>query len=433
MASISNDPNGRRRILFIDSQGNCKTIRLGKVSQRHALAFKVKLEDLVSAKNIGHAPSDETTLWLMSLDDDTYDRLFKVGLVQRRGSATIGVFTRSYIDGRMDIKLSTRTNMNRARSYLLEHFKPDTPLRDITEGDAEGFHQYMVKSGRADNTRRKAYGRIRQFYDAAIRRGLAKDNPFKILPASVKANHERFFFVKREMIDRILKHCPDQQWQLIILLARYGGLRCPSEVLALKWSDINWEENCLRVPSPKTEHHGGGSSRTIPLFPELRPALLEAFESADGGVEYIITRYRDNNSNLRTQFNRIIQQAGYTPWPKLFQNLRSTRETELAETYPLHVVTSWIGNSELVAAKHYLQVTDEHFQRAASDEAAQNAAQKLHESTGNGSQVRKIKKGDSPINAETRNNLRVIASYYIHSEVPEVGLEPTLGVNRNGF
>ena len=49
---------------------------------------------------------------------------------------------------------------------------------------------------------------------------------------------------------------------------------------------------------------------------------------------------------------------------KPFQNLRSTRETELAETYPIHVVCAWIGNSEAVAAKHYLQVTDEHFERA---------------------------------------------------------------------
>lgn len=40
------------------------------------------------------------------------------------------------------------------------------------------------------------------------------------------------------------------------------------------------------------------------------------------------------------------------------------RETELAEIFPLHVVCAWIGNSSAIAAKHYLQVTDEHFDRA---------------------------------------------------------------------
>jgi hypothetical protein len=51
---------------------------------------------------------------------------------------------------------------------------------------------------------------------------------------------------------------------------------------------------------------------------------------------------------------RILQRAGLTAWPKLFQNLGSTRETELAESFPIHVVTAWMGNSQLVAAKHYL-------------------------------------------------------------------------------
>ena len=58
---------------------------------------------------------------------------------------------------------------------------------------------------------------------------------------------------------------------------------------------------------------------------------------------------------------------------KLFQNLRSTRQTELAESYPVHVVCAWIGNSQAVAMEHYLQVTDEHFEQAAG--ALQNAVQ----------------------------------------------------------
>lgn len=425
MASISNDPNGRRRILFNDGNGNRKTIRLGKVSQRQAMAFKVKLEDLVGAKSIGHAPSEETAHWLAALDDETYAKLHRAGLVPRRGSATLGEFTRAYIDGRHDIKPSTRINMNRARSYLLEHFDADTPLRDITEGDAEDFQQYMVKSGRADNTIRKAVGRIRQFFSAAQRRNLVRSNPFKILPASVKANHERFFFVTREMTDRILKHCPDEQWRLLILLARYGGLRCPSEILALQWADVNWEHNRLRVPSPKTEHHEGGGSRTIPLFPELRSALLDAFDEAEEGTDYIITRYRDSKTNLRTQFQRIIRKAGYEPWPKLFQNLRSTRETELAESYPLHVVTAWIGNSELVAARHYLQLTDEHFRRATTEQAAQNAAQKLHDGAGNGPKQEPAKSAEDSVDSEECNNLPVVADYFTDGKVPEEGLEPT--------
>ena len=55
------------------------------------------------------------------------------------------------------------------------------------------------------------------------------------------------------------------------------------------------------------------------------------------------------------------------PWPKLFHNLRASRQTELTGSFPLHVVCEWIGNTALIADKHYLQVTDDHYQQAVTD------------------------------------------------------------------
>ena len=181
---------------------------------------------------------------------------------------------------------------------------------------------------------------------------------------------------------------PCAEWRLIFALCRYAGLRCPSEVLRLRWTDVGWDRSRMRIHSPKTEHHEGGESRMVPIFPELLPYLREVFENAEPGNEYVITRYGLHNLNLRTQFQRIIAKAGLKAWPKLFQNLRSTRETELAETWPEHVVCAWIGNSKVVARKHYLQVADEHFERAAqlpdgpdgvTSEATQNPTQQMSE------------------------------------------------------
>lgn len=59
-----------------------------------------------------------------------------------------------------------------------------------------------------------------------------------------------------------------------------------------------------------------------------------------------------------------MKRAGLAPWPRLFQNLRSTRATELADEFPGHVVSSWLGHSEDIAKEHYRQVTDDHFARA---------------------------------------------------------------------
>ncbi len=148
-------------------------------------------------------------------------------------------------------------------------------------------------------------------------------------------------------------------------MSRYGGLRCPSEHLSLTWGDVDWERDRITVRSPKTEHNPGGESRMIPLFPELRPYLEAAFDEAEPGTEYVITKYRDRNANLRTPLLRIIARAGEKPWPKLFHNLRASRQTELTATFPLHVVCEWIGNSAPIADKHYLQVTEDDFARAA--------------------------------------------------------------------
>jgi hypothetical protein len=102
-----------------------------------------------------------------------------------------------------------------------------------------------------------------------------------------------------------------------------------------RWGDVDCELSRNTVRSPKTEHHEGKESRVIPLFAELLPQLEVVWNEAEDGAQFVITRYRGRNSNLRTQLERIIREAGFTPWPKLFQNLRSTRETELTEEFPI--------------------------------------------------------------------------------------------------
>lgn len=41
-----------------------------------------------------------------------------------------------------------------------------------------------------------------------------------------------------------------------------------------------------------------------------------------------------------------------------------TEIAALTERFPSHVVCSWLGNSEDIAKRHYLQVTDDHFAAA---------------------------------------------------------------------
>jgi integrase len=340
---------------------------------RQADGVKVKIEQLaLSATGVTGVVDDETVKWLAGLDESFYNKLADVGLVKQRESVKLRAFLDAYIAERSDVKPGTSITYKRVRLNLTDFFGDDKPLRDITPGEADQWRLYLVKKKMADDTIRRRCGTAKQFFRVAMRRKLVSANPFEELKSATQGNPQRYYFITRAEAQKVLDACPDAQWRLLFALSRYGGLRCPSEHLALKWGDVDWDKGRMIVRSPKTAHHIGHDSRLVPLFPELLPYLREVFEQAEPRTEYVITRYRQANCNLRTQLERIITKAGLKRWPKLFQNLRSTRETELAERWPEHVVCAWIGNSKAVARKHYLQVTEEHFERAAGIVASDN-------------------------------------------------------------
>jgi integrase len=376
MASISRDPNGRRRILFTDRDGDRKTIRLGKVSQRMAEEIKIKVETLNAAK-IGAGSLDrETAVWVANLGDDLHAKLSAVGLTSVRKMAPgLGAFLDAFIANRQSSAApSTITNMKVAARRLTKHFGPDRDMQTITPADADGWAAVLAEDY-APATAGRTIKRARQFFKLAMRDKIVTENPFADVKASGQTNKERQFHIDRETIARVIEEAPDNEWRLIIALSRFGGLRCPSEHLALRWQDVDWARDRFAVQSPKT------GERWVPIFPELRPYLEECFDMAEAGAVHVICRYRGSDTNLRTTFTKIIRRAGVKVWPKLFHILRASRETELAAEYPIHVVCEWIGNSAAVAAKHYLTVREGDFERAAQGGAnsgalvAQNPAQ----------------------------------------------------------
>ncbi len=374
MASITTDQNGNRRISFSDASGNRKQIRLGKMSMRLAREVKTKVEDIVGASIAGHTPSQQTAHWIeeqRSNNSKLIEKLAGLGLVHReyRPSVpnTLEAFLVDYITGRTDTKPSTHQVYQRVKRYLLDYFENNRRLKDITKGEAKQWTRYLSNRGLAEATVRRSTGMAKQFFNEALELKLITTNPFAGLPAVVRGNPSRLCFVDGDTIAKVIEACPNAEWRLLVGLARYGGLRVPSEVVALRWGDIDWDKGTFTVTSPKTEQHKGKGWRCVPIFPELLPLLQEAFDMAEEGTKYVIQRYRNPAQNLRTQLQRIIKKAGVKTWPKLWQNLRSSRETELVERFPIQVVTAWLGNTTAVAMKHYLQVTDEHGRRAITE------------------------------------------------------------------
>jgi integrase len=464
MASLFTMPSGTQRIQFVAPiSGKRKTIYLPDCRLVDARFILTKIQGILSAGLARQDMPAELARWLGEIDDPLYEKLESVGLVgsrQARGdaSALLGPFVDAYITGRTDVKGSTAITYGNVRRNLITFFGERKLLSALTPGDADAFRRYLltlkivsrqqkpklgepVPAGRilAVNTVNKRCQIAKLIFKAAVRSRIIAVNPFAdVKGGTIKANRGRDHFITPADALAIDRECPDAQWRLIFALSRYGGLRCPSEHLALTWDCVNWEKKLITVFSPKTERHPGGESRVIPMFPELETALTAVWEQlpepapvptppagrrdrAGRAVltgpapegQYVITRYRDAGTNLRTQFLKIIRRAGLKAWPRLFHNLRASRQTELMKRFPIHVVCEWLGNSRLIAQEHYLRVTDEDYAAALrptpreTPEAASRDAAKTHQrrkTTQNDASALDDKSEKPPENADFSGN-----------------------------
>jgi len=256
MASLSTDKNGYHTIQFTDTNKKRKSVRLPKkTTKKAAETTRLKIEHLLAAKMLDTATDLETTRWVAGLGKTVHDKLSTVGLISPRASTTLASFIDGYIADRSDIKPATATFYGHTRRNLVEFFGADKRLQDIKSGDADRWRLGLISQGLSDNTVRRRCSLAKQFFRSALRDKLIQDNPFVDLKSCVLANRKRDYFVTCEEAEKVLDSCPDAQWRLIFALSRYGGLRCPSEHLALRWGDIDWERGRMVVTSPKTEHH----------------------------------------------------------------------------------------------------------------------------------------------------------------------------------
>ena len=401
MASIAKDPNGRKRLTWIDHKGDRQTVHLGKMNLPDAREVKTKVENIQSAMISGRAYDNATAEWIAEIPDSLAEKFVTKGLIEPPEprdttlKSTLEPFLADYLQRRIDVKAATKEIYGHCIRNLTDHFGGNCELSTINAGNAEDFKMHLISLGLAKPTIHKRLQNARMFFHSAVKQKLIAENPFADIKHAPTMDPGRQYFVTHQEISQLLAVC-DPTWRTIVSLSRFGGLRCPSEVLSLRWQDINFDTERILVLSPKTEHLPGKASRVMPMFPELKTILSEAFDLAPEGAEYVVGgNYREvsntakgwRNINMRTPLIRLIERAGLTPWPRLFHNLRASRQTELTRKYPVHVVAAWLGNTPKTAEKHYLQVTDADFQQATESgtesgtqnhDMAQKAAQHTH-------------------------------------------------------
>jgi integrase len=350
MASVSKEiKNGQTifRLSFYDSEGRRQRLRLGAISQRDAERIASYVDDILSAKELGGSVNITTARWLSSIGPDFYDKLASVGLVEAKLRWTLKQWLAHY-HRQQSQKVGSycQSNLARAEALLLKYRPGSMLLTDFTADDAAGFRKWLEAEGYAKATVAGHIKKAKQYFKAAADDGALPASPFARVVAGDMSNEERAVYVSTADVDKAIACAPDAQWRLLIALCRYAGLRCPSEVLTLRWQDVDFVAGTMTIRSTKT------GRRIMPILPELRPYLQDAFNPEE---ERVISRYCESNANMRKGFLQILKKAGVEPWPRLFHNMRGSLESDLAERYPIHTVVKWLGNSEGVAMRHYLR------------------------------------------------------------------------------
>lgn len=368
MAGITKLSNGRR--LQFTLNGDRKQIWLGKMNADDADRVMRRVEDLAAATMEGRAPKPATSEWLGEQSNKFKKKLAAHGLcqvVERIDSPTvkdiIELWRAKKFGGYAE---NTIRNHEAVFANLEAYFLPTTRLDSITEGDADDYADWLA------NTRRPKLGEVSARSDCKVAKKLFRHarrkrwivaNPFDEVSTGNLANRDRFQFVAEDIAKAVLKELPGTQWPLLFALGRWGGLRIHSDALGLRWEGVDWARRRLTLWAKKTK-----SWRTVPIFSELMPLLEQRHQSAETGegAELVVPMVASWGKRVRRgPLVTAVSRAKVDRWPKLWQNLRATRDNELElQGHRRTAVRAWIGHTEDVAAGHYLNVTDEDFAQA---------------------------------------------------------------------
>ena len=378
MASVSTQKNtGLRRVIFYGLDGRRSAIHVGKIPLASAREIAGQVDHLVIGRKSGTDSRRSTRDWVERIRVEwpkLARRLEELDLiaVSVRSNPVFTDFVDSLIAGRSDVKPNT-LKIWRQVAEKIRTFFGNRAIGSLTAKDGNDFLRWLnspVKLGGAGHTGStpgKYITIAKGFLNEAVDAEILAANPFHKIIADRTVDKRRRRFIPAERIEALLKLTDNVELKAIIALSRWGGLRTPSEPFVLRWQHIDWDRRRITVPAIKTK------LRELPLFPELVPYLQSLLSAAGdqtpaGFLFPTLQRYTD--ANLRKQMGRLIRSSGTQVWPKIFHNLRASRQTELEERFPRKTVCEWMGNSETVADKHYLQVLDEHFDRAVIGEAA---------------------------------------------------------------
>ena len=277
------------------------------------------------------------------------------------------------------IRPTTReTYESRIRLHIIPEIG-SIPLNKLTQNDLQQFYGRLKKSGRkrftdkygeglSDRMVRMCHATCRSALEKAVQDGLIRVNPAIGCKLPPKKAREMQVLTQNEII-RFLHQAKEEGCYELFLLELGTGMR-RGEILALKWSDLNFKTGELHIErqvyiikaeviisEPKTK----ASIRTVILPPSLLKTLAVYEETVDS--EWMFPSPTDNGrprnpSSVRKRLQLILERAGCKK--VRFHDLRHTFATmALEHGMDVKTLSATIGHvSSATTLDIYSHITD---------------------------------------------------------------------------
>ena len=347
------------------------------------------IKELERVAKLGRQPNAET-LDALTMFPDLVEKLKDKGVL-KGGAAmvTLGELCAQFMKHNETAGMAESTIEQRfyTARKLCEFFGDNRKVENITEIDAQTFDAELARlvkakenggQGIAPAHRSGTIKRIKTIFNWGVKMKLVASNPFSAITAGSQKNRKRQYYITPNETARILEACEytnnGDEWAALCVLARYQGMRVPSEPRALRWSDVDFEKKMIHITAQKTKNE-----RNMPLFNETAAILKRLRENQEragtfNDSPFVLRRVR-MVTNPGTTFKKIVLRAGVEDYPKPFQNLRASAATDVNKKYGATAESRWIGHGTAIADGHYLMIDPETLEKAKREGLTDQASQ----------------------------------------------------------
>ena len=226
------------------------------------------------------------------------------------------------------------------------------------------------------NTIHKHAALISGIFKYAMKMDLVSSNIVERVELPKKTPFDGKFYTV-DQLKAIMCHVSGKPLEPVIVLSAYYGLR-RSEVLGLKWSDIDFENNILYVQRSRVIAGNDiidkatktvSSTRSLPLLPVVKIFLLDLQQKTNRfmpkGMEFseYICCQGDGKpvrpDYVTKTFKNLIRDLGF-PETYRFHDLRHTVATILVKHHmSINQVKDWMGHNDIKTTLHYAHLDAE--------------------------------------------------------------------------